>query len=749
LRFLAVYARGAPRWLVPEVDSAFISAAGWSPYRPWSRLSWAAVRGAARLRLLRFMPQVESAELHNRHSIDWRALGWKLLESPALCVYIGTPGSTQKAVLHLIDRQSGCCEAIVKVPLAPPASLAILCEAETLRVLAEEKFAAAPVAVAVDRELGTSAQQFIPGHPGSRSLRPEHLQLLGSLVLSDEITTLAEHGAAWQRIAAEKDGADAALLRSAVAALEDDHALPACWVHGDFAPWNIRQRSTMPPVLIDWEEAQRGGLPLHDAFHFLHIQDYLFRGKPCLHADDLAGFGRSLTLNLKQCRRLEIAYLAQSYFHCQSRRDYHRAQFVSRTLARAIKGYALAAPKQSMFARAASLEREPAGSRAELFDALIANLHKENIAYCVLGGHESRAGSGTPDLDLMVRTEDRRRIPQVLLHTALNTGARLVQAIQHETTATYFILARADATQIAHLDVDCYTDYRRDSRTWLHARDLIARRREFRDFFLPSVADEFTYYLIKKVLKQAIAPHQLKRLQHLLARDPGACRERLAQLWPANAPLLQQTITAQDFRALRRLLPELYLDLDKSYPREALPAHIVDGWHELQRCFSRVTAPTGMWLQIAGSTSEMRSSLAAVLAERLAPAFRRARLISGSNTGNLKVWMARIESTLLVSAAQSDLAIRPRASLQALPNRPDLAIVLACGQSEVPLFADASSVVHLAASTNFEELVHQSCEAVLHWLAARVRRRLRLSDSLAPEVSCDTAEQQLSPAGSD
>ena len=63
------------------------------------------------------------------------------------------------------------------------------------------------------------------------------------------------------------------------------------------------------------------------------------------------------------------------------------------------------------------------------------------------------------------------------MRAASAAGASLVQAIQHETTATYFILARADGGQLAYLDVDCYTDYRKDNRTWLLADEVIANRR--------------------------------------------------------------------------------------------------------------------------------------------------------------------------------------------------------------------------------------------------------------------------------
>ena len=44
---------------------------------------------------------------------------------------------------------------------------------------------------------------------------------------------------------------------------------------------------------------------------------------------------------------------------------------------------------------------------------------------------------------------------------------------------------------VGHLDVDCYTDYRKDNRTWLAADKILANRRRYRGFYVASVADAF------------------------------------------------------------------------------------------------------------------------------------------------------------------------------------------------------------------------------------------------------------------
>ena len=56
----------------------------------------------------------------------------------------GYSGFQRKAVVHLVDRASGTCRAIVKVPLTEEAKAAVLHEAEVLEALEIERYAHSP-----------------------------------------------------------------------------------------------------------------------------------------------------------------------------------------------------------------------------------------------------------------------------------------------------------------------------------------------------------------------------------------------------------------------------------------------------------------------------------------------------------------------------------------------------------------------------------------------------------------------------
>ncbi len=134
----------------------------------------------------------------------------------------------------------------------------------------------------------------------------------------------------------------------------------------------------------------------------------------------------------------------------------------------------------------------------------------------------------------MVLPEDMPRVSTLLTQAAARCGAQLLQAIQHESSAFYFVLAKEGDRQLGFLNPDCCSDYRRRGRLWLRADDNLQGRRAFKNFSVPSIPDEFIYYFIKKVLKQSIDASQMRRLHGLYQRAPQDCHTWLLRFWSAQ-----------------------------------------------------------------------------------------------------------------------------------------------------------------------------------------------------------------------
>jgi hypothetical protein len=761
-----------PRWLIPAGSrNLHTTLASWSPYRVPSQLKWSAIQAASRVGALPALPNVKTLQLDHGNEVDWRAVGWTRDTPPAPLVYVGTPGPRRKAVIHLVDPASGNCDAIVKVPLCTGAKNAIVRDACTLAVLAGERHTCAPRLLWLDRQYGISTQQFLPGKSGSRRFHLEYFALLASLVVQDEYTTLAAHAAAWHDASSaliRKTEVD--LMGAARSELCDTHSLPSCWTHGDFAPWNIRHSPHGAAALLDWEAAERGGLPLQDAFHFLHMQDFLFGARPTTHSADIALFARTLGIAPEQERTLEIAYLVRSYVLCASDHQTRRAQFLLNTLALAFRSGAAAKVSAATPPRRLHLvSSHPAelhSVRGQLFDTVVAHLNHAQVRYCILSGYEGTSESDASDVDIMFHPRDLPRVPALLARAAQSAGALLVQSIQHESTACYFVLARQQGKHVAHLAADCYGDYRRDGRAWLLADDVIAERQKYRQFWVPFVADEFIYYLIKKVLKQDITACQLKRLQHRFARAPGECRQRIAGIWPAKTTVaLQRAIVEQNLGWFQAPLPNLLAELERAPAVERPWQRALQRLREASRCLRRILFPTGLSVTVVGGDGTLRAELADGLVRNLAPVFRHTRRmwIASSLPGSVaQIWeiaAARIQSTLLVRTAEDHPpAIGFRRALAwfgsfvaCLLTRPDLVLSLRSEQTAGDFEHRARSrVVSLDADSPPDQILLNASQAILHRLALRTEKRLKIGDANARTVIGNPASRsELRPAGLD
>ena len=726
------------------------------------------------------MPGVRKVRWDDAGEIDWPALGWKHATPPVPLVYVGTPGPSRKAVIHLVHRTSGRCEAVAKVPLCAGARQAIIREAGVLSVLAEEGYPFAPRLLVLDRERGIATQEFIGGTSAGRRWRREWADLLRSLLLPDEHTTMYRHLAIGlersinrqadcrteQAPAPEAGPRD--VLDRALDHLADTHLLPACWVHGDFAPWNIRTNRHCPPVLIDWEDAERGGLPLQDAFHFFHMQDFLFGRAPTTHSTEMEAFAETLGIAPQQCQRLETAYLFTAYGSCSTQGHQARAAFLLKSLTGAVREHgcpvSAAAPNRKL-RLVSSDSPTPRTLRAKLLKRFVAELNRSRIPYCILSGYENN-GRKSSDVDIMFCPADMPRVPELLAEIARSSGARLVQSIQHETSGCYFVLAIEDGKHLVHLDIDCYSDYRRDGRLWLSADGIVARRRQYRDFHIPSAADEFIYYLIKKVLKQSLNLQQLKHLQELACSTPMACRACMVRFWPAETALrLLCAILEPRLEWLHAQLPSLLTELEQTPIKENVHQRVLQRVREAVRIVRRIISPTGFSVVISGGTPGLCSEVADSLVCRLAPAFRRSRRapspdqLPGIFGQILEMRKARIRSTLTIRVDGDDSRMltsksfrRAGAALVRLLTKRDLLVILQTTGREAERRATnrRHGVLCLDAHTSCEEIVRSVSGTILERLEQRTEKRLHIGRSIPQCVVEQGADSlQIGSAGLD
>ena len=361
--------------------------------------------------------------------------------------------------------------------------------------------------------------------------------------------------------------------------------------------------------------------------------------------------------------------------------------------------------------------------RTELLAAFLKQMNAAQIPYCVLSGFQGYPDVIGSDVDFMVHPGDVERIAPMLATVARRCGAQLVQAIRHETGAWYFVLAKQEGSSVGYLHPDCSTDYRRNGRLWLAADEVLENRQRYKTFFVPSVADEFAYYLIKKILKQCITGEQLQRLGALYLSCPEDCQVRARRFWPERTvTAMEGALARQDLGWMRSNLPVLLPEMRASVAMEGWSAQMKQQLREWRRLLERVVNPTGLRVAVCGGTKQRRAELAMDLEQNLRPGFRRTRIVAEEEScvGLFRAvpeWLAKVRSTLVIRKKEGTEAGRL--------TQDEICFVLARPAAVCEWTGER--VVSLDGTRSVQQNVEYATRVTLEWMAARLRRRMEIA----------------------
>ena len=130
-----------------------------------------------------------------------------------------------------------------------------------------------------------------------------------------------------------------------------------------------------------------------------------------------------------------------------------------------------------------------------MLSAALAAWDATGAPWCVLHGYTTYPSEVPSDVDMIVRDHPWQVMRSVA--RAIRGQMRLVQVLDHQRTASYFVLATVVGSPPAFLELDISCDYRRDGCVFLTADELLRNRRQYRGMWVPAPAAEFTYYVIK------------------------------------------------------------------------------------------------------------------------------------------------------------------------------------------------------------------------------------------------------------
>jgi thymidylate kinase len=256
-----------------------------------------------------------------------------------------------------------------------------------------------------------------------------------------------------------------------------------------------------------------------------------------------------------------------------------------------------------------------------LIAATLEVLDRSGIPYCLLHGREQLGETATRDVDLAILPQDLGVIEEILFSLK---DSHCVQLLQHESTGFYFVLAAVGGKTIRFLRLDLATDYRRNGRLFMNAAELISGRQLCDSIWVASPEVEFSYLLVKKVLKGNVSPFQLERLK-LLSNQLGssACATAARYFGIGQAEAILAWLGRRDWSSLEENLPSLRSSLRRLALRRD-PLGWLRYWlPELRRIWRRWRYPTGLFVAILGPDGSGKSTLIRRLPADVGQAFRR------------------------------------------------------------------------------------------------------------------------------
>ena len=281
--FIALSGNNGIRWLLPTQTRRVVrSLSEWRPYSVKGAVAWFFLRAAMLFGCLRLLPGTRLMPV-SLSAVNWADFGWFDSRPPELVAYVGTPGPHRKIVVTLVEGSSGNSTAVLKFPVFDSAWNKIESESKVLRQLAgREHSPIAPRLISLNAGSKYSVQTFMPGSPSPAVVTNLHFEFLRKLGLSNSsisINGLIEKlGSRVSKLRSLAFGLDSRLdaIEINLANLTISGDVPTVWIHGDFAPWNLKISDDESLFAVDWEDASPLGLPCYDLTYFqLQVQHLL------------------------------------------------------------------------------------------------------------------------------------------------------------------------------------------------------------------------------------------------------------------------------------------------------------------------------------------------------------------------------------------------------------------------------------------------------------------------------------------
>lgn len=256
----------------------------------------------------------------------------------------------------------------------------------------------------------------------------------------------------------------------------------------------------------------------------------------------------------------------------------------------------------------------------EIFNYLFESFNSQNIDYVIIHSYQYLPDKFDSDIDTAINVPNIKDAIKLLDDSLEGTGWRVIQFWRHENYAADCVISNDEE----FLQVDFCTHYERNGRVVMPVQELLKGKKKYKNFYVPKPQTEFTYILVKKILKKVFSE---------------GSRVQLTALWKSMSEKEKQDtqISLKRFieeeqitKILKCIETSQYdlIDLKRAHQQlKKKTSNFADNLHykffDIKRKLERIVHPTGMFIVMLGVDGAGKTTIADSLKERYVTAFRR------------------------------------------------------------------------------------------------------------------------------
>jgi len=253
-------------------------------------------------------------------------------------------------------------------------------------------------------------------------------------------------------------------------------------------------------------------------------------------------------------------------------------------------------------------------------------LQMNGTSYCIVGNTDAFPEAIAGDVDIIIPQDSIKLLHLIMIAFCKENDCKLVQCLQHENNAFYYVIQWWQNNQPAFLKLDICGNYYRKAKLFLPADALLSNPEEAKNvqghakgFLVPAPATEFIYYLLKKIDKGNLNNEQAAHLHTQWLKDPTGCLSNVRKFWDNEySALIKQAAEGNDWQHVIKAIPQL-----KKSIHHHVRMTLAGLTGEFLRRVRRVLFPTGFSVVFLGPDGSGKSSVIDAVSSSLAPAFRK------------------------------------------------------------------------------------------------------------------------------